>query len=134
MSGPRVQIKFTGLEEYVERLRKANANIDDIIEEAVRESAKPVFEDIKKWAEKHKRTGAVLEGLEMSPVRNIGGKIYLWLGIDTVKSPNAWHATFVEYGTPRVKADPGISNAFKKNLSKIRKIQKEVIERRGGLL
>jgi len=134
MGAPRVHIKFSGLEELVERLKKANANIDEIIEEAVAESAKVVFDDVKAWAEKHKLTGQVLEGVNATPVKNVGGNIYTWVGIDTTKSPNAWHAVFVEYGTPRNAADPGISNAFKKNKSKIKKIQEEVIKRRGGLL
>jgi len=134
MSGPRVQIKFSGLEDMVERLRKANANIDEVIEEAVAESAKPIYEDIKKWAEKHKLSGDTLEGLEMTPVKNASGNIYLWLGIDSKKNKNAWHAVFVEYGTPRNAADPGITNAFKRNRAKIKKIQEEVIKRRGGLL
>jgi HK97 gp10 family phage protein len=134
MGAPRVQIKFTGLEELVERLKKAEANIDEIIEEAVTESAKVVFDDVKAWAEKHKRTGQVLEGVNATPVKNVGGNIYAWVGIDTRKSPNSWHAVFVEYGTPRNAADPGISNAFKKNRAKIKKIQEDVIKRRGGLL
>jgi hypothetical protein len=115
-------------------VNNSEPDIDEVIEEAVAESAKPIYEDIKKWAEKHKLSGDTLEGLEMTPVKNASGNIYLWLGIDSKKNKNAWHAVFVEYGTPRNAADPGITNAFKRNRAKIKKIQEEVIKRRGGLL
>jgi HK97 gp10 family phage protein len=136
MSGPKVKFKATGLEEYLERLKTVGANIDEVVSQAIQESAKPIEADIKKWAEKHKRTGAVLAGVWTTPISKEGGLIYTEVGIsgssmDENGESEAWHAVFLEYGTPKMKADPGIGPAFRKNKAKVVKIQKEVLEKGG---
>jgi HK97 gp10 family phage protein len=131
MSGMKVKVQLTGLEEYIENLRKAGANIDEVVSEAIQESAKPIFEDIRSWAEKHERTGAVLKGVEMTEVQRDGDKFFVDVGISTEKSPEAWHAVFTEYGTPKMKADPGVWPAFKKNRAKVKKIQRDILQRGG---
>lgn len=136
MSGPKVRFQITGLEQYLENLKKAGANIDEVVAEAIQESAKPIEADIKKWAEKHKRTGAVLRGVWTTPLKRDGDKFFVEVGIsgnemdDELKS-EAWHAVFLEYGTPKMKADPGIGPAFRNNKTKIKTIQKRILERGG---
>jgi HK97 gp10 family phage protein len=128
----RCDIKLNGLEEYLEKLRRVGADIDKIAEEAVEESAKPVYEDIRKWAEKHKRTGAAYKGVVIPKAENSAGEIYTELGIESsLAHKDAWHIVFVEYGTPRVPADPGLSEAFRKNKSKVKRIQKRILEKGG---
>lgn len=126
-----ISMKLEGFEEYLEKLRRVGADIDKVAEKAVEESAKPIHDDIKKWAEKHKRTGAALKGVVNPKAQNDGGRISADLGISSEVHPDAWHIVFVEYGTPRAAPDPGISKAFSKNKAKVKKIQKEILERGG---
>ena len=131
MAGPKASFKITGVEEYLAQLKKVGANIDEAAAEAVHESAKPIEADIRVWAEKHKRTGAVLEGVDLSRSQADGDLIYVPVGIDGDKTPTSWHAAFVEYGTPRMAADPGIQTAFKVNKAKVKRIQREVLKKGG---
>ena len=131
MAGPKAKFEITGVREYLERLKQAGADIDKAVAEAVHESAKPIEEDIRVWAEKHKRTGAVLEGVDLSRSQADGDLIYVTVGIDGDKTPTSWHAAFVEYGTPRMAADPGIQTAFKVNKAKVKRIQRAVLKKGG---
>lgn len=131
MAGPKASFKITGVEEYLAQLKKVGANIDEAVAEAVHESAKPIEADIRAWAEKHKRTGAVLEGVTLTNAQSDGDTIYVTVGIDGDKTPTSWHAAFVEYGTPRMAADPGVQTAFKVNKAKVKRIQREVLQKGG---
>ena len=127
-----VSIKLEGVEEYLEKLSRAGANIEKVAAMAVEESAKPIHEDIKKWAKKHERTGAAYEGVIVPKAKNTGGKISAQLGIESTEAnKDAWHIVFVEYGTPRVAPDPGIRRAFSKNKAKVKRIQKKILEMGG---
>ena len=126
-----VKFELKGLDEYLENIQKAGNNIEESVKKAIEESAKPIHDDIKQWAEKHKMTGAVLEGVDITDIKQDGNKYYVEVGINTDKSENSWHAVFTEYGTPTQTADPGIRTAFSKNKSKILKIQKEILAQGG---
>jgi len=126
-----VRFDLKGLDEYLKKVEASGRNVEEAVKKAITESGKPIYEDIKAWAEKHKLTGATLEGVKMSPVKQDGNYIYIEIGIDTTESKNAWHAVFVEYGTPTQPADPGIRTAFSGNKNKVKKIQKEVLTKEG---
>ena len=127
----KVIFSVSGLEEYLEKIQKTGDNMDELVGKALMASAQPVYNDIRKWAEKHKRTGATLEGVDVSPVKKDGGFLYVDVGLNTAKNKDAWHAVFVEYGTPRKPAEPGIRPAFKKNQAKVKRIQRELLSKGG---
>ena len=124
-----IKFELKGLDEYLKKIQEAGENIDEAVSLAVEESTKPIYEDIQKWAKKHKLTGATLEGVAKTDVQKDGNKLFVEVGIDTTHSKTAWHAVFVEYGTPKMAADPGIRPAY--NKSRIKKIQKEVLSKEG---
>lgn len=126
-----VRFELKGLDEYLKKIQEVGGNAEEAVSKAIEESAKPIYDDIRAWAEKHKLTGATLKGVAMSEVQREGNKFYVDVGIDTSKSENAWHAVFVEYGTPHQAADPGIRTAFAGNKSKVKKIQKDVLTKAG---
>jgi len=136
-SSIRCSFDVKGIEEKLKVLKRLGADIDKIATEAVEKSAEPIVEDIRPWAEKHKRTGAAVAGVIEPKAKNSAGYISAEVGIkSTAQHPDAWHIVFVEYGTPRAPADPAIRPAFKKNRVKVKRIQKEIlnkeIEKRGG--
>lgn len=127
----KINFEVEGLEEYLKQIQKMGKDIDDAVEKAIMKSAEPVYEDAKAWAEKHKRTGASLEGMEMTKPEREGNFIFTEIGTNSKKSKGAWHIVFVEYGTPWYKPDPGMSRAFNKNKKKIKQIQRDVLKREG---
>lgn len=126
-----IRFQASGLEKYAKKVNAAARNIDQAAKKAVKESAAPIHDDIEAWAEKHKRTGIMMEGVSTSDVEQDGNYIHAFVGIDDDKSSGAWHAVFVELGTPTQPADPGIRTAFEKNKSKVKKIQREILKREG---
>ncbi len=126
-----IKLEVSGVEEYLKRIADSGRNIDSAVKVAIQESAKPIRDDIHAWAEKHKLTGTMLEGVDLSEPQQSGNDITVTVGINDDKSPGAWHATFTEYGTPTQPADPGIRTAFERNRSKVKKIQREVLIREG---
>lgn len=130
-NGRSVMLDVTGLEEYAKRITATGRNLDQAVAKAVHESAKPIYDDIRKWAEDHKQSGVMLEGVDLSEPEISGNQVGVLVGINDEKSPGSWHAVFTEYGTPTQPADPGIRTAFERNRSKVKKIQREVLIREG---
>lgn len=126
-----VSFELSGLDELLKRVQAAGNNVDDAVKEAVKHGGIPVYEDIKAWAEKHELTGTTLQGVALSEVQHNGNYFYVEIGIDDAQSEGAWHAVFVEYGTPHQAADPGIRNAFSQNKGKVKKIQKNILIKEG---
>jgi len=126
-----VRFEISGFNEYLEKIQKAGRNIDEVVAEAIEKSIEPILEDISAWAEKHKMTGATMEGVAVSGVQHEGNKTFVQVGIDSNKSENSWHAVFIEYGTPTTPADPGIRTAFSGNKRKVIEMQKDVLTKGG---
>lgn len=126
-----VRLEVSGVEEYLKQIADSGRNIDDAVKAAVHESAKPIHDDIESWAQRHKLTGTMLEGVDLSEPAQTGNEISVKIGINDEKSPGAWHAVFTEYGTPTQPADPGVRMAFERNKSRVKKIQREVLIREG---
>jgi HK97 gp10 family phage protein len=125
------KLELSGLDEYLKKIQAAGNNVDEAVKKAVEASCYPVNSYIKDWAEEHKFTGETLKGVKTSEIKQDGNYIYAEVGIDTTDAPTAWHAVFVEYGTPTQSADPGIRNAFDKNKSLVKGIQKDVLAKAG---
>lgn len=130
-NGRSIRLELTGLEDYAKRITDTGRSIDDAVKQAISESAEPVRADIEAWAERHKQTGTMLKGVDLSTPEQDGNVITVTVGINDDKSKGAWHAVFVEYGTPNQPADPGVRTAFEQNKGKVKKIQREVLRREG---
>lgn len=129
-----IRFELKGINEYLEKVQAAGNDIDLAVREAVVESAKPIYDDIGQWAEKHapdNRDPTTLKGVNMSDPKRDGNYNSVDIGIDSNQEYNAWHAVFVEYGTPTNTADPGIRRAFESNKSRVKKIQREVLGKWG---
>lgn len=125
--------KFTlsGLDEYLKKIEAAGNNVEEAVVEAIDQSSEPIFADMQLWAEEHAFTWATWKGIAETKVQREGNCYYKDLGIDNDQSPGAWHAVYVEYGTPTNAADPGIRRAFEDNKKKVKKIQREVLKKAG---
>jgi HK97 gp10 family phage protein len=128
----RGSFKLTGVEEYLKKINEAGNNIDNAVKEAIKESAQPILEDMKAGAERHKRTGAVVEAVEVTEIKQDGNFIYVEIGVNEEKAKaGAWHAVFQEYGSPTFEKDPFIRPAFDNNKNDVKKIQRKVLKKWG---
>jgi HK97 gp10 family phage protein len=127
--------KLSGIDEYLKKIEAMGRNVDEAVNEAIKESARPIQNEITYWAAMHSNpeftTGAVLKGSVASPVQRDGNFIYVDVGIDTSKSINSWHAVFIEYGSPTQSPDPGIRRAFESYKNDVKKIQRKVLKKWG---
>lgn len=126
-----VRFELSGLDDYLKKVQAAGRNIEEAVAEAIAASPSPIRADIQAWAEKHKLTGTMLEGVDVSDVQQEGNFIFVEVGINDDKSKGAWHAVFTEYGTPTQPADPGIRQAFENNKGIVKKIQKSILAKAG---
>jgi HK97 gp10 family phage protein len=126
-----IRFDLKGVDEMLKKIEQAGRNIEKVVMEALEESAKPIYQDLDTWTAEHELTGATRKGMNLSNVIKEGNKYYVEIGIDTSNSLLAWHAVFVEYGTPTQRADPGIRRAFEENKARVRTIQKRILVKGG---
>ena len=126
MAKNTMKLDLNGFKELLERIQKAGGNIDTAAEKALTESAKPFMEDLKTGIKKHHRTGLTEASLKVpTQIQREGNRLTLNVGFDLGKG--GLPALFLEFGTPRMKADPFIQPAIQRNQSRSRKIQKELL-------
>lgn len=128
MAKNTMKLDLNGFKELLERIQKAGGNIDTAAEKALVESAKRFMEDLKNGIKKHHRTGLTEASLnDPTQIEREGNRLTLKVGFDLGKG--GLPALFLEYGTPRVKAEPFIQSAIQRNQAKSRKIQKELLSK-----
>ena len=128
MSKNSMKLDISGFSSLLERIQKANGDIDQAAIKALEEGAKPFVADLKTAIKKHRLTGETEKSLnDSTQVIREGNRLTLKLGFNLSKG--GLPALFLEYGTPRMKPDPFIQTAIKRNQAKARKIQKEVLEK-----
>lgn len=124
-----IPFKVSGMEEYLKKIADLGKNVDTVIAEAIHYSAQPIHDDISMWASRNSgvsgTTGTVKRGVLPAEVEQIGNEISQEIGVSG--EAESWHAVFVEYGSPKQKADPGVRKAFESNLSKVKARQKKVL-------
>lgn len=121
-----MRLDLIGFSTMLEGIQKAGGNIERAVETALTESAKPFETELKAGIAKHHRTGLTEKSLLASNnVQWDGNRATLNVGFDIAKG--GLPALFIEYGTPRMPADPFIQPAIQRNQSKAKKIQQQVL-------
>lgn len=119
-----------GLEEYMENLLKAGADIDEAVGQACLAAAQPVYDDLVQGLKRHQETGASLAGVLDFKVQQDGN--YIWVDVGISGENESWHFVFVEYGSPHNRpADPVVRTAFEANKTKVQSIIKQVLREAG---
>jgi HK97 gp10 family phage protein len=124
-----ITMDVKGIEEYLKKVEQAGKNIDVVVKDAIEQSTAPIHADIQTWVNKHRLTGATAAGLIKPEAKQSGNEISAQVGISG--EGESWHSVFVEYGTPRQSADPGIRTAFETKAAEVKKIQRKVLKEAG---
>ena len=128
MSKNKMKLEMNGFTDLLERIQQAHGDIDAAAKIALQQGAKPLIDDLKLGIQKHHRTGLTEKSLKSDPVvTQEGNRMCLEVGFDL--SQGGLPALFLEYGTPRMKPDPFIQSAIKRNQPKARKIQQQTLQR-----
>lgn len=127
------RFSVTGVEEFFKAIQDAGKNCDEACKKAIDSALPVVTESMKAGAERHRRTGEVVDALEVQEACYQGNYIYGQVGIDLDKHPEAFEAVFQEYGdghSPEFP-DPFVRPAVDDNRSKINGIIKQVLKKEG---
>lgn len=126
MAKNSMKLDLSGFKEMLENIQKAGGKIEDAAEKALSESAQPFYEDLKEGIKKHRLTGLTEDSLQ-NPQNIVweGNRVSLKVGFNM--KTGGLPALFIEYGTPRQKAEPFIQPAIRKNQPKSRKIQQTTL-------
>lgn len=128
-----LSVSISGLDKYLEKIQAAGNNIDDACKEAVNEAIKIPVKDMKMGAERHRKSGAVVDAIEVIPAKQEGNYIYATAGIDIEKHPEAAHAVFQEYGdghSPEFP-DPFVRPAIDNGRAEVKKVIRTVLKSKG---
>ena len=118
----KTRIEFDGFEEVIARLTKLDGDIKGVTEKALRETHKVITKKAETAIAPHKQTGATEKSLKRNAeIEWVGTLASVEVGFDI--SHGGLPSIFLMYGTPRMKKDQNLYNAFFGN-----KTKKEVME------
>lgn len=127
MARKRIGLEFEGFEEVISRLNKLNGGIKSVTEKALKESQSLVNSKAKAAIEPHRLTGKTEKSLSnVSEVEWQGTTASIKVGFNI--SSGGLASIFLMYGTPRMKKDQKLYNAFygKSTQKEIENTQKEI--------
>lgn len=118
----KTRIEFDGFEEVIARLTKLDGDIKGVTEKALRETHKVITHKAEEAIGPHKETGATEKSLKKNAeIKWVGGEASVETGFSIRNG--GLPSIFLMYGTPRMKKDQNLYNAFFGN-----KTKKEVME------
>ena len=133
----RMKLEVSGLDTLTERLSKMGTDIKEVANEALTETHNLVTEGVEPIIRKHKLTGATEASLRRkSNVEWAGNTAAVKTGFDI--SNGGLPSIFLMYGTPKMKKDQQMYNAFYGKSTKDKIIEKqsdvfyEAIRKGGG--
>lgn len=133
----RMKLEVKGIDEIMDRLKKLGVDIREVTEEALVETHSIVTEKAETVIKKHHLTGATEESLRKKPIIEWNGQVaQVKTGFD-IKN-GGLPSIFLMYGTPRMKKDQKLYNAFFGKSTKDEIVEKqtdvfyEAIRKSGG--
>lgn len=118
----KTRIEFEGFEEVITRLTQLEGDIKGVTEKALRETHKVITKKAETAIAPHKETGATEKSLKKNAeIKWVGSEASVETGF-SIRNGGLAHI-FLMYGTPRMKKDQNLYNAFFGN-----KTKKEVTE------
>jgi hypothetical protein len=126
-------ITMPNLDKYLEKIQAAGSSIDDACKEAVNAALPIIEKSMKAGAERHRKTGDVVNAIETEPAKRDGNYIYGAVGIDMKKHPEAFEGVFQEYGDGHSPGfpDPFVRPAVDDNRKEILATERAVLKKRG---
>ena len=123
----KTRIEFEGFEEVVARLTKLGGDIKGTTERALKETHRVITDKAEQAISTHKRTGRTEASLKrQADVHWAGTMASVEVGFDIANG--GLPSIFLMYGTPKIKKDQKLYNAFygKQTKEEIMKLQEDI--------
>lgn len=123
----KTRIEFDGFEDVTARLNRLGGNVKQVTEKALKETHRVVTQKAEKAIAPHKLTGDTEKSLVRQAKIEWGGLVgSVKTGFDISKGGLAH--IFLMYGTPRIKKDQNLYNAFfgKQTQKEIKELQEDI--------
>ncbi|AJA49531.1 phage protein, HK97 gp10 family [Clostridium pasteurianum DSM 525 = ATCC 6013] len=117
-----------GFESLMSKLQSMGKEGTKIEDEALQKAAEPILVDAKNSAPV--RTGKLRDGLKISKAKKSKDGKYVLVGTDKKDKDAPFWATFIEFGTSKMPAQPFLRPAFEKNKKQVFEIIKEEIAKK----
>ena len=123
----KMKLEFDGFSEAINRLTKLEGDVRGTTEKALKETHRIVTDKAEEAIAKHNRTGRTLGTLQRdAKVEWSGTTAKVDVGFDIHNGGLA--SIFLMYGTPRVKKDQQLYNAFfgKQTKTEVKELQEQL--------
>lgn len=131
----KIEMQFDGFTDVIHQLEQLEVDVRETVTDALQEAGQLVTEQARAAIQPHRRTGKTEESLiENPPIEWTGTEASVNVGFDINKGgmPSIYlmHGTKV-HGTPRVKKDVKLYNAFygAETQKKIEQIERDALNR-----
>ena len=124
-----------GFEEYFKKIEALGKNLNASCKKAVDAAVPIVRETMVEGAARHRDTGDVVNAIETRKAKPDGDLIFVAIGIDLNKHPEAFEAVFQEYGdghSPEFP-DPFVKPAVDNNEKEVKAIIRKTLKKEGIL-
>ena len=140
MASSGIKLTFKGFDDLIDNIQKAGGEINKAVDSAMKQAAQVQHDELKKQMStaKFKTHTGISDGFpNRMPAPRIawsGNKCTATIGFDkgayNKNNPaDAYKAIFLNYGTPRIAPTAFIAKAKKAAKPKIKKAQKEALEK-----
>ena len=126
-------ISMPNLDKYLEKIQAVGNSLDDACKEAINAALPIVEKSMKAGAERHKRTGEVVNAIEVMKAKKEGNYFYGSVGINLEKHQEAFEGVYQEYGDGHSPCfpDPFVRPAVDDNRKEILAAERAVLKKKG---
>lgn len=123
----KLELKFSGMEAYLEQLNRLGANVKEEAEKALIESGEIVSQELHERMKAHHVTGETESSIIEPKVEWKGTKASMRFGFDYKKGGEP--ALYLEKGRPHQKPTPVIKPAIEASEDKVKAAQEAALKR-----
>lgn len=125
--------KGEGVVDLLNKIEEAGKSIEGVCKKAINATLPDIEKNMKTGAERHRKTGEVVDAIEVTKAKQEGNYFYGSVGINLDKHPEAFEAVFQEYGDGHSPQFPDKFVGVAAKRKKIIKVIRETLEKEGVL-
>lgn len=125
----KIEMQFDGFTDVIHQLEQLEVDVRETVTDALQEAGQLVTEQARAAIQPHRRTGKTEASLiENPPVEWTGTQAAVNVGFDI--NNGGLPSIFLMYGTPRMKKDTNLYNAFygAQTQKKIEQIERDALD------
>ncbi len=125
--------KGEGVVNLLNKIEEAGKSIEGACKKAINATLPDIEKNMKTGAERHRKTGEVVDAIEVTKAKQEGNYFYGSVGINLDKHPEAFEAVFQEYGDGHSPQFPDKFVGVAAKRKKIIKVIRETLKKEGVL-